>query len=178
MSHSAAALIFTSHYLLNLPLAMMRIMSRMLATIPSTARLRRMVASDSGSSLQLISQLRFLLDPLAAWRLYWSRVDLIPGRMTVFLWGSMLVGCRDAAGIFTGKLSEGQNNGLDINQIKGIKEIHSKRDVKWWCSRFSPVEDLSCIEYEMVTLAQSLLFSRFDMPAPAIPLSWANWQDN
>ena len=43
----------------------------------------------------------------------------------------MLVGCRDAAGIFTGKLSEGQNNGLDINQIKGIKEIHPKRDVKW-----------------------------------------------
>ena len=25
------------------------------------------------------------------------------------------MGCRDAAGIFTGKLSEGQNNGLDIN---------------------------------------------------------------
>ena len=81
----------TSSYLLNLPLTMMRIMSRLLATIPSTARLMRMVASDSGSSLQLISQLLFLLVPLMALRLYWSRVDLMPGRITVLRCGSMLV---------------------------------------------------------------------------------------
>ena len=69
-------------YLLKLPRTIMRSIRRMLAKIPRTARLKRILASDCGSSLQVIFQLD--LD-LFGFKKELSSVDLIPGRITVFL---------------------------------------------------------------------------------------------
>ena len=54
----------------------------MLAKIPRTARLKRILASDCGSSLHVIFQLD--LD-LFGFKKELSSVDFMPGRITVFL---------------------------------------------------------------------------------------------